>query len=168
MQYQIEKEAIIDCNDLLDKKMDSMLQVNVLVTFDKCPFILVDKNRSRCMYVSKPAFSSSDYIDNKCTPWNIEICVLQSFVKQAVTEINKKDFGGFPSYQEYLNSERWMDFRSIILNYYGHKCMLCSVSTNLNVHHNNYDNLGRETMADVIVLCRDCHARHHQKGHKSQ
>jgi len=73
-------------------------------------------------------------------------------------------FAGFPTYQEYLNSEHWQEVRKKALEHYRHACVLDRRHTaGLNVHHNNYDNLGNETMADVIVLCRDCHAKYHEK-----
>jgi 5-methylcytosine-specific restriction endonuclease McrA len=44
----------------------------------------------------------------------------------------------------------------------GHKCQLCSNKDGLQVHHNNYHNLGNEDIdKDLITLCRKCHSKYH-------
>jgi 5-methylcytosine-specific restriction endonuclease McrA len=48
-------------------------------------------------------------------------------------------------------------------------CADCRVRYNylhrgaLNVHHLNYQCLGRETTLDLVVLCENCHARREQR-----
>lgn len=64
-------------------------------------------------------------------------------------------------YGLYLQTDHWKHFKDEALGFYGHKCQLCNGDKRLNVHHRNYDNRGRETFNDVIVICRDCHERHH-------
>lgn len=68
-------------------------------------------------------------------------------------------------YKLYLETEHWKHFRAETLKFAQYKCQLCnSKDTELNVHHKNYDNVGRETFNDVIVLCKLCHGTHHGKG----
>lgn len=70
-----------------------------------------------------------------------------------------------PNYVHYLNSKHWQHKRKETLKYYGGKCTDCEGVANLQVHHLNYDRLGRERMADLQVLCADCHAsKHENKG----
>jgi len=39
-------------------------------------------------------------------------------------------------------------------------CQRCGFgSTNLEVHHLNYDRFGKERMTDLIVLCKQCHEK---------
>ena len=64
-------------------------------------------------------------------------------------------------YYEYLKTDKWKVVRRLALDYAGHKCQLCSSKERLNVHHNNYLNLGNETLKDVVVLCRKCHEKFH-------
>jgi hypothetical protein len=67
-------------------------------------------------------------------------------------------------YDEYLETEHWKHFRNEALKWAGHKCQLCSKEdTTLVIHHKTYENRGRETFNDVIVLCEDCHKLVHGK-----
>lgn len=69
-----------------------------------------------------------------------------------------------PSYQKYLRSPHWKTIKQQALDFYGNRCVLCNSSTNLNVHHRNYDHLSNEVInKDLIVLCRDCHGKFHNK-----
>jgi hypothetical protein len=65
-------------------------------------------------------------------------------------------------YEEYLQTPHWKRRRVDVLRYAGYRCQACSRSSGpLDVHHNNYDNLGEELDRDMIVFCRECHYRHH-------
>lgn len=61
------------------------------------------------------------------------------------------------SYANYLKSEHWRAVSRIALTHYGYRCHLCGETDNLQVHHNNYDNMYHETLQDVVVLCPRCH-----------
>ncbi len=65
------------------------------------------------------------------------------------------------SYDEYLRSPVWRRTRELALEYYGGKCCLCNSGDRLNVHHRTYERKGHELLADLIVLCRKCHATYH-------
>jgi len=70
----------------------------------------------------------------------------------------------FMPYEEYLQTEHWLHFKAEALKASGYKCRVCNGNdVLLNVHHNNYDNRGRETFNDVIVLCEGCHGKFHNK-----
>lgn len=64
-------------------------------------------------------------------------------------------------YSKYLKSEHWLTLRGIILRLYGNHCALCRGESSLEVHHNTYERIGKELFDDLVVLCRDCHQRHH-------
>lgn len=66
-------------------------------------------------------------------------------------------------YQEYLKSDHWKEIRLKALDRAGNRCQLCSSTDNLNVHHNTYKNRGNEDLKDLVVLCRECHAKFHDK-----
>lgn len=70
-------------------------------------------------------------------------------------------------YKQYLESREWRDRRAKVLEFYGSKCALCGNGKNLQVHHKNYKNIFKETTDDLIVLCRECHSRHHGIVEKS-
>jgi hypothetical protein len=68
------------------------------------------------------------------------------------------------TYSAYLHSKHWKKTRGEALQRAAYKCQACSSKNEiLDVHHNSYDRLGHEDPSDLIVLCRPCHARVHQK-----
>lgn len=69
---------------------------------------------------------------------------------------------GMNNYKEYLNSEHWKSFSRKVKSERRY-CQNCCKKHNLNVHHKNYECLGKETDKDVIILCGDCHFRFHKK-----
>jgi hypothetical protein len=66
-------------------------------------------------------------------------------------------------YAEYLRSEDWINRRNKFKEFWHNKCSFCNSEEDLQVHHLNYDNLGKETSYDVILLCKKCHYLTHKK-----
>lgn len=69
---------------------------------------------------------------------------------------------GFRSYQAYLASQHWRDFKA----YYRSSdrpqdCVLCGTPDDIHLHHTTYARLGRERLTDVIPLCSRCHVMAH-------
>ena len=63
----------------------------------------------------------------------------------------------FIDYTTYLRTKHWLYFKEEALKKACFKCQACNIGdTVLSIHHNNYNNLGRETFDDVIVLCETC------------
>lgn len=69
----------------------------------------------------------------------------------------------YMKYYDYLQTPYWKLFADRAKENSGHKCQLCNSHESLNVHHKTYDNRGKETFEDIIVLCRNCHAKFHDK-----
>ncbi len=68
-------------------------------------------------------------------------------------------------YADYLASDVWRRRRVRHLEYAGARCQLCnSDSQPLHVHHRTYERRGYESAADLIVLCKGCHALFHENG----
>lgn len=68
-------------------------------------------------------------------------------------------------YKAYLLTDHWSHFRSEALKNAGDKCQVCGCTDKqLHVHHNTYENRGRETFNDVVVLCCDCHKKFHGRA----
>lgn len=68
-------------------------------------------------------------------------------------------------YADYLLSPEWRERRKQALDWARNACQLCnSPQEPLHVHHRTYDRLGAELPADLVVLCEDCHDKHHGKG----
>jgi len=67
-------------------------------------------------------------------------------------------------YKDYLKTEHWTHFKEEVFKFYGRKCMVCNSEDIIpNIHHRTYENRGRETFNDVIVICEKCHALFHEK-----
>jgi hypothetical protein len=65
-------------------------------------------------------------------------------------------------YREYLQTLEWKTTRAAALMRAGHRCSLDSSHRDgLEVHHNTYERMGAELASDLVVLCRECHQRHH-------
>lgn len=70
---------------------------------------------------------------------------------------------GFNHYKEYLFSEHW---KMVKYNYYNDEntikyCNGCGAKTNLQLHHLSYDNIGHETLSDLMLVCGNCHNKIH-------
>jgi 5-methylcytosine-specific restriction endonuclease McrA len=63
------------------------------------------------------------------------------------------------TYNMYLNTQLWRDFRQIIIKERGHKCEECSNPDSLTLHHETYICIGREKPTHVKVLCWNCHKK---------
>lgn len=66
-------------------------------------------------------------------------------------------------YIRYLKSVHWIKTRWFVLKYVRSLCERCGGIYKLNVHHKTYEHLGHEKLEDLEVLCRECHARQHER-----
>jgi hypothetical protein len=66
-------------------------------------------------------------------------------------------------YGEFLQTPYWKCLSREVRRLAHYKCRLCNGNGELHVHHNSYQNLGRElkSMRDLICLCADCHETFH-------
>lgn len=64
-------------------------------------------------------------------------------------------------YEAYLRSDAWKSRATEAKKRAGYACMLCSSKGAVEVHHRNYERVGREKPSDLVVLCESCHCRHH-------
>lgn len=71
----------------------------------------------------------------------------------------------FPSfYKDYLASDYFQNLRKKRLAKDGYKCVKCGTAMNLQVHHINYEHMGRpdEEIDDLITVCKKCHEEIHE------
>jgi 5-methylcytosine-specific restriction endonuclease McrA len=68
-------------------------------------------------------------------------------------------------YLDFLNTPYWDAVRSKKLFQAYYKCSLCDSNIDLQVHHKTYEHHGyeHENLDDLIVLCGNCHSKHHGK-----
>lgn len=60
-------------------------------------------------------------------------------------------------YELYLRSDAWRERREHALHLAVHRCQVCNSPHDLVVHHRTYDRIGCEDVADLTVLCSECH-----------
>lgn len=68
--------------------------------------------------------------------------------------------GDIYRYEDYINSPQWKA-KADLFKRSVKTCPLCGdrvTPAQLDVHHNTYERLGREELADLFCLCRWCHA----------
>lgn len=67
------------------------------------------------------------------------------------------------AWQVYLQSRHWQNIRQKALERDGYKCVECSSTENLRVHHWQYRETGYMTkLQDVYTLCQLCHEKVHK------
>jgi hypothetical protein len=62
-------------------------------------------------------------------------------------------------YDEYMHSEAWAERKRRLFEKRGYSCEMCYNGRPLEVHHKNYDRLGRELDDDLLIVCVDCHKK---------
>lgn len=65
-------------------------------------------------------------------------------------------------YYKYLNSKLWKVKRAQRLQRDGYRCAICGTGKNLQVHHITYDDLGSESIENLLTLCKRCHEQVHE------
>lgn len=65
-------------------------------------------------------------------------------------------------YDLYLTTTEWQDVRYVARRWARERCQVCNQGGWLDVHHRTYENRGDEYLADLIVLCRECHQTFHR------
>lgn len=67
-------------------------------------------------------------------------------------------------YEAYLASGHWAELRDHALHLACHACQVCNSPHDLVVHHRTYERIGNEDIADLTVLCSECHDLFHAGG----
>lgn len=65
------------------------------------------------------------------------------------------------NYDSYLKSNRWREFKKLIIDKRGEMCEKCGVKAT-DLHHKTYARLFNELPEDVLLLCRSCHEAIHR------
>ena len=74
------------------------------------------------------------------------------------------EFNNKSKYQEYLQTLEWKSLAKAKRISANNKCQLCNNGNDeLHVHHRTYDNVYHEELDDLIVLCKQCHSKFHEK-----
>lgn len=62
-------------------------------------------------------------------------------------------------YKQYLLSPEWKKLQLQAIQRANNKCEKCGSNTNLRCHHKNFNNLYRENLKDLIILCDRCYGK---------
>jgi hypothetical protein len=62
-------------------------------------------------------------------------------------------------YKQYLVSPHYKNLAKKALKMAMYKCEKCSSIYGLKCYHRNFDNLYRETLDDLIILCDQCYRK---------
>lgn len=65
-------------------------------------------------------------------------------------------------YELYLQSPEWRERREQLMETVGASCEFCGNEEHLQVHHLSYEDLGQESLQQLAVLCKWCHADWHE------
>lgn len=87
--------------------------------------------------------------------WRGQCADRDTTVKTAIAAVWKLYVG--LSYQGYLETDAWREVRNRILRRDDFRCVRCSSTKSLQVHHLTYQRLGCEHDNDLVTLCRTCH-----------
>jgi DNA polymerase III alpha subunit len=114
-------------------------------------------------------FDDEDFINDLVRVRNVELFYIEEKNDEKIEENalkyteNIDELKSMP-YQDYLETTWWQNLRKIKLHESGNRCQLCNAkNTELHVHHKTYERRGNELLSDLIVLCKDCHAKFHDK-----
>tara|TARA_R110000824_G_C14926489_1_gene648253 strand:+ start:397 stop:687 length:291 start_codon:yes stop_codon:yes gene_type:complete len=64
-------------------------------------------------------------------------------------------------YDDHIGSRYWNEIRQRILKRSDGKCEKCGKMWRLQIHHINYDRVGRELDSDLLAVCQPCHRAIH-------
>ena len=64
------------------------------------------------------------------------------------------------TYEKYLQSPAWRRKRDAVIQRDGDQC-ICGAQA-VELHHKTYDNIGKEPLFDLVMLCEECHKRLHR------
>ena len=64
------------------------------------------------------------------------------------------------TYEKYRNSPAWHRKRDLVRERDKSICVCGAKATE--VHHKTYENMGKEPLSELVVLCKECHERAHQ------
>jgi hypothetical protein len=63
----------------------------------------------------------------------------------------------FKNHGDYLNSQKWKEKRTKVLERDGYLCQSCRINKATEVHHLTYAHKGNEPLFDLISVCHECH-----------
>ncbi len=123
------------------------------------------RNCGGCMNMTKPLpikqygnLTKGEFSNERQTEWKVNRQKENDEIYIADKVIRDSKFT-FYQYQAYLQSEHWRSLRLLVLERDNWLCQspLCKPEKATDVHHLSYENLGNESLDELISYCRNCH-----------
>jgi 5-methylcytosine-specific restriction endonuclease McrA len=165
--YWFSKLAITYYETYFNIKKLTILMKDTLIIKIKCDTCSSYIEKEICVYSDFSQFNKyykGNYTCEKCKEEIQNKREQEIKEKQAVEKYNQDAYllklKSMP-YKDYLETDHWKQLRKRKLRLSGYKCQICGSKEDLNVHHNTYENRGCEKDEDLVVLCNECHKKHH-------
>lgn len=68
------------------------------------------------------------------------------------------------AYEAHLRSPRWQSIRDRVFKRCNGTCEGCGLAIATEVHHLTYAHMGNELLWELVGVCRQCHAKAHERG----
>lgn len=132
------------------------------------------KNKPKCKHCSKwlrkeeikkyacYCFKCGEHMPQSVIDESFKPRILQALDKIIGKQERLKQLRSIP-YAEYLKTPEWRHRRGRAIKQAHKQCAVCLSGKELNVHHRNYERIGCEKDNDLVVLCRECHSKFHDK-----
>lgn len=173
MLKSISKTHLLNYLQGIDKIICDDCQNKIIAQKEKDKEIaLIEKERLKQTIVE----NTNQYIIDYLTPnkmWDNNILPIERTrqivgVKKYIDYTMVANHIKSMSYSDFLNTPYWAaisDYKKFKSNY---KCALCGSKKDLATHHKSYERHGYEhernvIEEDLIVLCKDCHSKFHDK-----
>lgn len=126
---------------------------------DRQKYETIENTQNYCNNYLNPARSWNENLKT-WEKWNLIYSPTSSIDWQLVKEYIKG-----MNYYDFLKTPYWKAISEKKRKECSFKCQLCNSSGKLATHHRTYEIHGEEhfNMRELIVLCEDCHGKHHNK-----
>ena len=114
-------------------------------------------------------FKLCDWIIDEIGEWRVKRNILSDpilryeYCKESYSSRKIKKLKRM-SHNEYLKTQHWKLAESAVLKRDLNRCADCGNSTEekpIEVHHITYIRRGKESLEDLMALCKDCHTERH-------
>lgn len=126
-------------------------------------------NCGGCLEITKPLKRSEygkktrgEFSKERYNEWKINKQTEKKDIIEFI-QFTKESNHSFYQYNIYLRSEHWRTLRLLALERDKWVCQFCKAEPATEVHHLTYNNLGSESLSELISYCRVCHGKVHDK-----
>lgn len=154
-KFQVGNDGLVECPEcgsIIVSFWQSKVAGNIL---NYVYFTCKNGHKYCCGFIQKPVAGKNGEITG------------EHYIEFSCWLLYESDDNSKINYKEYLLTPEWKAKANAAKERAGHRCQLCNAEGNngfLHAHHRTYERLGEELPEDIIVLCKDCHAKFHDKA----